>query len=258
MEAVVFFISAAIILAGGVGVIVVRNPVHAALSLVMTLFGVAVLFVNLEAYFLAVVQVIVYAGAIVVLFLFVIMLVGVDKAEDVRSEPLIGQREFAVLAGIGLVALAVIIGFAAGGEVTGTGDEGFEIARAFEDVDDVDNDGITDETIPPSQGFLDADGEYVEEDSGNTKQLGRLLFTDYVFAFEITALLLTIAVVGAVVLARRPKGELAPIPEVEPAWPMRPEPSPDAEVTSDVDDADLEADDDASDEAGDESEEASA
>ena len=64
--------------------------------------------------------------------------------------------------------------------------------------------------------------------------------------------------VGAVILARRPKGELAPIPEVEPAWPMRPEPSPDAEVTSDVDDADLEADDDASDEAGDESEEASA
>lgn len=243
MEAVVFFISAAIILAGGVGVIVVRNPVHAALSLVMTLFGVAVLFVNLEAYFLAVVQVIVYAGAIVVLFLFVIMLVGVDKAEDVRSEPLIGQREFAVLAGIGLVAVAVIIGFAAGGEVTGEGEPGFEIARAFDDVDDVDNDGITDETIPPSQGFVDANGEFVEQDSGNTKQLGRLLFTDYVFAFEITALLLTIAVVGAVVLARRPKGELEPIPDVEPAWPMRPEPEPDAEVTTDVDDADLGTDD---------------
>ena len=258
MEAVVFFISAAIIMAGGVGVIVVRNPVHAALSLVMTLFGVAVLFINLEAYFLAVVQVIVYAGAIVVLFLFVIMLVGVDKAEDVGSEPLVGQRELAVLAGIGLVARAVIIGFAAGGEVTGEGEPGFEIARAFEDVDDVDGDGITDETIPPSQGFLDADGEYVEEDSGNTKQLGRLLFTDYVFAFEITALLLTIAVVGAVVLARRPKGELEPIPEVEPAWPMRPEPEPDAEVTSDVDDADLESDEasDADDEP--EPEEASA
>ena len=258
MEAVVFFISAAIIMAGGVGVIVVRNPVHAALSLVMTLFGVAVLFINLEAYFLAVVQVIVYAGAIVVLFLFVIMLVGVDKAEDVRSEPLVGQREFAVLAGIGLVALAVIIGFAAGGEVTGEGEPGFEIARAFEDVDDVDGDGITDETIPPSQGFLDANGQYVEEDSGNTKQLGRLLFTDYVFAFEITALLLTIAVVGAVVLARRPKGELESIPEVEPAWPMRPEPEPDAEVTSDVDDADLESDEasDADDEP--EPEEASA
>ena len=258
MEAVVFFISAAIIMAGGVGVIVVRNPVHAALSLVMTLFGVAVLFINLEAYFLAVVQVIVYAGAIVVLFLFVIMLVGVDKAEDVRSEPLVGQREFAVLAGIGLVALAVIIGFAAGGEVTGEGEPGFEIARAFEDVDDVDGDGITDETIPPSQGFLDANGQYVEQDSGNTKQLGRLLFTDYVFAFEITALLLTIAVVGAVVLARRPKGELESIPEVEPAWPMRPEPEPDAEVTSDVDDADLESDEasDADDEP--EPEEASA
>ncbi len=260
MEAVVFFISAAIILAGGVGVIVVRNPVHAALSLVMTLFGVAVLFINLEAYFLAVVQVIVYAGAIVVLFLFVIMLVGVDKAEDVRTEPLIGQREVAVLAGIGLVALAVVIGFAAGGEITGEGDPGLEIARAFEDTTDIDGDGITDETIPPSQELVAPDGTVIREDSGNTKQLGRALFTDYVFAFEITALLLTIAVVGAVVLARRPKGELAPIPDVEPAWPMRPEPEPDTEVTTDVEDADLEVDE-ASDDADDdepEPEEASA
>ena len=119
METVVFFISAAIILAGGLGVIVLRNPVHAALSLVMTLFGVAVLFINLEAYFLAVVQVIVYAGAIVVLFLFVIMLVGVDKSEDVRAEPIIGQRQFAMLAGAGLLALAVVVGIGFAGDVTG-------------------------------------------------------------------------------------------------------------------------------------------
>ena len=69
-----------------------RNPVHAALSLVATLFGIAVLFVAQEAHFLAAVQVIVYAGAIVVLFLFVIMLLGVDQAEDLSIEPLGGQR----------------------------------------------------------------------------------------------------------------------------------------------------------------------
>src|SRR4029453_17072212 len=81
MEAAIFFIGAAIILVGAVGVVVARNPVHSALLLVQTLFGVAVLFVNLGANFLAAVQVIVYAGAIVILFLFVIMLLGVDRAE---------------------------------------------------------------------------------------------------------------------------------------------------------------------------------
>ena len=74
MEAVTFFIAAGVALAGACGVVLFKNPVHAALSLVGTLFGVAIHFINLEAYFLAAVQVIVYAGAIVILFLFVIML----------------------------------------------------------------------------------------------------------------------------------------------------------------------------------------
>jgi NADH-quinone oxidoreductase subunit J len=80
MELFVFLVAGAIILAGAVGVIVLANPIHSALSLVATLFGVAVLFVAQEAHFLAAVQVIVYAGAIVVLFLFVIMLLGVDRS----------------------------------------------------------------------------------------------------------------------------------------------------------------------------------
>jgi NADH:ubiquinone oxidoreductase subunit 6 (subunit J) len=92
---------AAIVLAGAVGVVVARNPVHSALMLVMTLFGVAVLFVLQRDPFLAAVQVIVYAGAIVVLFLFVIMFLGVDRQEDVAAEPLRGQRPLA----IGLVVL---------------------------------------------------------------------------------------------------------------------------------------------------------
>src|SRR5271166_6478397 len=97
----VFAVAASIILAGAIGVVVARNPVHSALMLVMTLFGVAVMFVLEQASFLAAVQVIVYAGAIVVLFLFVIMFLGVDREEDVADEPLRGQRPLAV----GLVIL---------------------------------------------------------------------------------------------------------------------------------------------------------
>ena len=97
----VFAVAAAIVLAGAIGVVVARNPVHSALMLVMTLFGVAVLFVLQQASFLAAVQVIVYAGAIVVLFLFVIMFLGVDREENIADEPLRGQRPLAV----GLVVL---------------------------------------------------------------------------------------------------------------------------------------------------------
>jgi len=78
----VFAVSAAIVLAGAIGVVVARNPVHSALMLVMTLFGIAVLFVLQQASFLAAVQVIVYAGAIVVLFLFVIMLAQMEGRAD--------------------------------------------------------------------------------------------------------------------------------------------------------------------------------
>ena len=98
MELFVFVVAAAIILCGAVGVIVSANPVHSALCLVATLFGVAVLFVEQDAHFLAAVQVIVYAGAIVVLFLFVIMLLGVDTSEDLATEPLGGQRPLAAAA----------------------------------------------------------------------------------------------------------------------------------------------------------------
>src|SRR5881409_4538689 len=100
VDAVVFAVSAVIILVGAIGVVTSRNPVHSALMLVLTLFGVAVLFVSLEANFLAAVQVIVYAGAIVVLFLFVIMLLGVDKADDLSIEPFPIQRPLAAVVGV--------------------------------------------------------------------------------------------------------------------------------------------------------------
>ena len=169
METVVFLISAAIVLSGAVGVIAFRNPVHNALSLVGTLFGVAVLFVAQEAHLLAAVQVIVYAGAIVILFLFVIMLLGVDRAESLRDEPLPFQRPLAILAGAATLGLVLVVLLSVEDPVTG--------AEAL------------------TAGF---------GDRPNVEALARVLFSDYVFAFEITALLLTIAVVGAVVLAKKP------------------------------------------------------
>jgi NADH-quinone oxidoreductase subunit J len=172
MEVVVFLIAATVCLAGGVGVIASPNPVHSALSLVATLFGIAVLFVAQEAHFLAAVQVIVYAGAIVVLFLFVIMLLGVDRAEDLEHDSLAGQRPAAAVVavlGLLLVVLLAVRGIEVSGARSGT--------------------------------------EALSDDAPDVVQLGRVLFTDYVFAFELTGLLLVIAVIGAVVMARKPRPE---------------------------------------------------
>ena len=174
MELLVFVIAAAAILVGAVGVIIASNPVHSALCLVATLFGIAVLFVAEDAHFLAAVQVIVYAGAIVVLFLFVIMLLGVDRSEDLDTEPLVGQRWMAAFAGIGLLAIGLITLFV-----------------THRDYDTV------------ALGAKSRVGQLSGPASDNVRKLGQALFTDYLFAFEITSVLLVIAVVAAVVLARR-------------------------------------------------------
>jgi NADH-quinone oxidoreductase subunit J len=177
MELFVFVVAAAMVLGGAIGVIVSKHPVHAALSLILTLFGVAVLFVAQQANFLAAVQVIVYAGAIVVLFLFVIMLLGVDRAENLRLEPFKVQRPVAAVVGVGVFALvvtAVVVARTARTAVAGTGLEATASAH-----------------------------------DGNIKALARDLFSSHVLAFELTSVLLVIAVVGTVLLARKPrKGEL--------------------------------------------------
>jgi NADH-quinone oxidoreductase subunit J len=172
MELVVFVVASAMMLVGAVGVIVRRNPVHAALSLVLTLFGVAVHFVALEAYFLAAVQVIVYAGAIVVLFLFVIMLLGVDKAEDLKAEPLVAQRWLAGLAGLGLLGL-LVVAVGRGVDTLRTRAEGLATSE----------EGATGDA--------------------NIQELARSVFGDHVVAFELTSVLLVVAVVGTVMLTRK-------------------------------------------------------
>jgi len=175
MELFVFLVAGAACIAGALGVVLNSNPVHAALSLVGTLFGIAVLFVAQEAHFLAAVQVIVYAGAIVVLFLFVLMLLGVDRTEDLSIEPLgAGQRIAAVVVGLAILALPLLALASTDGDATGT---------------------------PAQPG----DANLLQEDTADVAQIGESLFTTYLFSFEVTSVLLVIAVVGAVVLARKIK-----------------------------------------------------
>lgn len=172
MEFFVFVVAAAMAVVGALGVVLRRNPVHAALSLVLTLFGVAVLFVAQHAEFLAAVQVIVYAGAIVVLFLFVIMLLGVDRAENLKTEPLASQRLVAGVTGLGMLALLTLAALAGDEEVVARG-EGIASAVAENDA------------------------------NANVRQLATSIFSDHVVAFEATSVLLVVAVVGTVMLARR-------------------------------------------------------
>ena len=166
-DALTFAIAAAISVLGALGVVFSKNPVHSALMLVMTLFGIAVLFLEENAQFLAAVQIIVYAGAIVVLFLFVIMLLGVDRREQVFSERMRAQRAGALF--VGAAVLVEVLLLANGHWVTG--------AHAVD-------------------GRLNGVGP-------NVNVLGKALFTTYLLPFEVTSALLIVAVVAAVVLARR-------------------------------------------------------
>ena len=177
LDYVVFFSAAVMILGGAVGVIAMKNPVHAALGLVLTLFGVAVQFVAMEAHFLAAVQVIVYAGAIVVLFLFVIMLLGVDQSMDLSIEPIPIQRPLAAVLGIGLVGLV-----------------GAAIIRARDAL-----------SINPGTGVATA--RDTGDNDANIRQLATNLYGDHVFAFQLTSVLLIVADVGTVLLTRKwPRG----------------------------------------------------
>jgi NADH-quinone oxidoreductase subunit J len=179
MQVVVFVIASLMVVVGALGVVVRRHPVHCALSLVLTLFGVAVHFVAQEAHFLAAVQVIVYAGAIVVLFLFVIMLLGVDQAEDLRIEPLPIQRPLAAVMGLGIVGLLIAAIVAARDTAPLSVGTGVDVAGT--------GDGV----------------EVVADHDANIRQIAANLFGDNVFAFELTSVLLIVAVAGTVVLTRR-------------------------------------------------------
>jgi NADH-quinone oxidoreductase subunit J len=167
MQALIFYVCAVAVLTGAFGVVLARNPVHSALFLLMTLVSVAVLFVQLDAGLVAAIQVVVYASAIVVLFVFVITLLGVDKQEQL-DEPRGFQRPVAIVLGILLFLQIVLLA-------------GHHWAT----------------------GAHSTRGRLAVPRTGNVETLARSLFTDFVWAFEITAVLLVIAVVGGVALARR-------------------------------------------------------
>ncbi|MGI8515649.1 MAG: NADH-quinone oxidoreductase subunit J family protein [Acidimicrobiia bacterium] len=176
VELVVFVLMGGGALAGGVTVIKARNPVYSAMGLLGTLFAIAVLYVMQLAHFVAAVQVIVYAGAVLTLFLFVIMMVGVDKEEDV-SETIPHQRRLALA--LGLIAIGIVVSLVARGRFA---------------------------WVPVASAAADP-----QATNGTVQALAEPMFTDWVLAFEATALLLTIAAAGTIALAsfRRPVADTA-------------------------------------------------
>jgi NADH-quinone oxidoreductase subunit J len=163
-ETVAFWVLGPIALAGALGMVLSRNAVHSALWLVNTMLAFGVFYVVQGAPFLGAVQIIVYTGAIMILFLFVLMLVGRDSSDSV-VETLRGQRVAATVLGIGFAGLV-----------------GAGIARATRDL--------------PVTGLDRAEGQ-----KGNIPAIAELLFTKYLLAFEVTSALLITAAVGAMVLA---------------------------------------------------------
>ncbi|HVQ83586.1 MAG TPA: NADH-quinone oxidoreductase subunit J [Mycobacterium sp.] len=167
-EAVTFWLLGALALAGAVGVVLAVNAVYSAMFLAMTMIILAVFYMIQDALFLGVVQVVVYTGAVMMLFLFVLMLIGVDSAESLK-ETLHGQRVAAVVTGIGF-GILLLAGI--GNVATG--------------------------------GFL---GLTTANSGGNVEGLAALIFSRYLWAFELTSALLITAAVGAMVLAHRERFE---------------------------------------------------
>ena len=168
-EAVIFWVLAPVMVLASLGMLVVRKAVHSALLLVLTMASLAILYIAQDAPFLGIVQIVVYTGAIMMLFLFILMLVGVDSSDSL-VETLRGQRIAAVVLGIGLAGLLVS---ALGGLTFAAAGDGLAAANR----------------------------------DGNVEGIAALLFTRYVLAFEVSSALLITAALGAMVLAHRERHE---------------------------------------------------
>jgi len=170
VELILFVLLGGAALAGAISVVVARNPVYAALGLLGTLFSLGAIYVVNLAHLVAAVQIIAYAGAVMTLFLFVIMMIGVDKAED-TSEDLPRQRQTVAVLGLGLLLV--------GG--------GLAISGRF--------------------SWIPASREGAAIPNGTIQAIAEPLFTRWVLPFEITALLLTIAAAGSIALAFYRQGD---------------------------------------------------
>ncbi len=179
IEAAIFGVAFIVALGSSIAMLFAPNAVHVALFLVAAQLALALAFLLQGAFFVAAIQVIVYAGAIMVLFLFVIMLLGVDRREAL-IEPLPGQRALAI--GLGAILAAQIL---------------------FVSIKGIDLIGGT----AAGEEALEA----LNRDPGNVAALARVLFSRYLLPFEVTSVLLVVAVVGVMVLARR-IGALSEVP----------------------------------------------
>ena len=169
-EAIAFYTLSVLILGFAVLVVSTRNTVHCVLFLVSDFLLVAALYVVLSAEFLAVIQILVYAGGIVVLYLFVVMLVNLKRPPETHFDPRRAARLGLLLAGAVLAELVAIVFYTAAN--------------------------------PPSS--VEAVATAVSPVSGgNVEQLGYLLYTDYLIPFEVASMLLLVAMIGAIVLAKR-------------------------------------------------------
>jgi len=167
-ETIAFYTLAALILGFAVLVITARNTVHSVLYLVLNFLGVALLYVVLGAEFLAVIQVLVYAGGIVVLYLFVVMLVNLKRPPEVHQDPRRRSRLGLVMSGLLLAQLVAIMAYS--------------VSRA---------------------GWARPAAKAAATVGGNVQQVGWLLYTDYLIPFEVASMLLLVAMIGAIILAKR-------------------------------------------------------
>ncbi len=172
MAEILFYVFAAVSIGAAFGVVLQKNPVSSLLFMVVSLGGVAALFVLLEAHFLAAIQILVYAGAIMVLFLFVIMLL--NMGHDYRADLRTGFWSVLAFATVGAL-----------GGILARELRGSEENPAFQDL--------------PGPEHMDA----LIAEQGVIGVIARPLFTDYVVAFELVGLLLLVALVGAIVIAKK-------------------------------------------------------
>lgn len=171
MELILFIITALVALTGAIAMLVSRNAVHSALFLLLNFGAIAVLFLLLQAPFLFAIQLSIYAGAIMVLFLFVVMMLGAERAED-ETDKVAWQKPLAFWLGLILFVEALVVSARSG------------LARAGS-------------SSAPQATF------------GVPEQIGQTLFTRYILPIELTGIILLVAIVGVVVLSRARKGEEA-------------------------------------------------
>lgn len=183
-ETVLFVVMSVLALGSALAVIMLRNVVHAALMLVVNLLAIAGLFLGLQSPFLSVIQILVYGGAIMVLFLFVIMLLGVGQ-DDLLVTGL--SSRILALAGAAVLSGAILFSFV--GPYTS--------AASICGPDAGDPTELTDVRC------YGLDRAYDRSDGSGAAFLGGTLFTRYTYPFELSAVLLTVATIGAVLLARR-------------------------------------------------------